>query len=336
MITIPISPTRFLLLGAILALLLPGTANAQAQPQQCPVVVENTVLKTDCLGPMLIAADNVNVNLGTHQVICDSRAKNGIMALFRSGVHILNGRVRGCNFGIWSIGNFNMFTNLNLDDNSFGILYRGNDSQFESSHYSRNQTGLVIDGGDRNRVESGMVFEHNEAGINLALGTDNTIASSTFSDNNAGVLVQGQANSRLLGNHFSRHEFFAIAVGFGIPSTGVTVQGNEITLTTGLGQGAGVLVTNGSSDTVVIGNHVHDNPSPGISMVATTNNQIVHNNVTSNRVGIYARTSATNNYIAENTARFNVLFDLQDDNPNCDANIWRNNNNVTQNQACID
>ena len=42
-----------------------------------------------------------------------------------------------------------------------------------------------------------------------------------------------------------------------------------------------------------------------------------------------------NETIYEHTARLNVGFDRDDDNPKDDANIWRNNNNITQNQPCI-
>ena len=51
--------------------------------------------------------------------------------------------------------------------------------------------------------------------------------------------------------------------------------------------------------------------------------------------GIKVENGNTGNVIQKNTALFNDGPDLEDDNPNCDANVWRKNVFLTPTAACI-
>jgi len=75
----------------------------------------------------------------------------------------------------------------------------------------------------------------------------------------------------------------------------------------------------------------------GIAVVReSTNNTIKSNTVKGNgRSGIAVFVTSTANLIVSNTAQENGL-DLEDQNLNCDANVWRHNNFTTANQSCID
>jgi parallel beta-helix repeat protein len=67
------------------------------------------------------------------------------------------------------------------------------------------------------------------------------------------------------------------------------------------------------------------------------NNTVKGNTVNENRrAGITAISFATASTIVSNTALRNAI-ELEDENPNCDANVWRHNNFNTANQPqCID
>jgi parallel beta-helix repeat protein len=73
----------------------------------------------------------------------------------------------------------------------------------------------------------------------------------------------------------------------------------------------------------------------GIAVVSS-GNQLAKNTANSNcEAGVGVFTGSTDNRILENTALGNLRFDLFDLNPNCDANVWVQNNFVSSNQGCI-
>jgi hypothetical protein len=51
--------------------------------------------------------------------------------------------------------------------------------------------------------------------------------------------------------------------------------------------------------------------------------------------GLHVLNGSTGNSIVRTVASDNAMFDLQDDNPNCDDNRWRANEFGTSNNACI-
>jgi parallel beta-helix repeat protein len=73
----------------------------------------------------------------------------------------------------------------------------------------------------------------------------------------------------------------------------------------------------------------------GISLETSSGNTVRNNRTTQNDRGIVVGLLSLNNVIETNTSVENAVFDLEDDNPACDANVWRNNNFNTASQPCI-
>jgi len=67
-----------------------------------------------------------------------------------------------------------------------------------------------------------------------------------------------------------------------------------------------------------------------------SDNHLNNNEADSNFDGIFLSPGATSNQINGNTALGNQVFDLEDQNPNCDDNQWKGNKFVKANQPCVD
>lgn len=333
-----------LMLVCVGILAVPATASAQGPPQQCPVVVENTHLEADCIGPMVIAADNVNVNLGRHQVFCLNAPPSfiGILVEDRFRVHIENGHVHNCSGGgiVVRGGGAHHLNNLHLEQNGpAGIAINNSSSNdISASHVSDNAGfGISFFEAENNRVHAGSDVSHNNRGVIFVRSSDNAVTSSALNDNVLGVEILGGSGNFVRSSTINGNDVgVAIEnVGFDV-ATNHTVQGNEIAFNEAFGvriSGASNVQQTGN---LIASNKIHDNGDAGISSVFSNRNEFRHNHVTGNRVGIQLGELATAHIVANNTARQNTVFDLEDDNPNCDANVWRNNNNGTQNQPCID
>jgi hypothetical protein len=76
--------------------------------------------------------------------------------------------------------------------------------------------------------------------------------------------------------------------------------------------------------------------SPGAGFVPSSNNEI-HANTTNNNSfsGIKSGFGSTGNNITGNNSFGNIMFDMDDENPNCDSNKWKGNHFNTANQSCI-
>ena len=67
-----------------------------------------------------------------------------------------------------------------------------------------------------------------------------------------------------------------------------------------------------------------------------TDNHVDNNQTLGNSAGIRLGSGATSNHVNGNTALGNGLFDLEDDNSNCDDNKWNGNTfNTSSNPTCI-
>jgi uncharacterized membrane protein len=101
----------------------------------------------------------------------------------------------------------------------------------------------------------------------------------------------------------------------------------------------GLALTQQTTNTHVNNNVFSMNGVGGIFGDPTTsdnhldNNQVINNN-SFGGLGILLSSGATNYHINGNTA-LGHLFDLFDDNPNCDDNKWNGNTFVTSNMSCI-
>ena len=98
------------------------------------------------------------------------------------------------------------------------------------------------------------------------------------------------------------------------------------------------LVLESSTNTHVNNNVFSANQSTGVAVSASSSDNHLDNNQASGNgfQGIGVELGSTSNHINGNTALMNGVFDLQDQNPNCDDNKWNGNTFVTSNNpSCI-
>jgi hypothetical protein len=312
------------------------SAPAQTVPDACPIVIENTTLKADCTGPMIIAGDDLNVNLGTHRVICPDRATSGIVVYQRLRVHVENGHVHGCSVGIdvrnaQAAPSSHKFMNLHVDDNEIGIsMFLAGDNEIVSSTVVGNKVaGVHLFQSDGTRIDSGTLVA-NPVNIDMVQTSGTEIGSSTIGPGVVGIRMKADHGASIHGNSIVGNSQFGIS--FSLSAHLNVVQGNEIAH-----NGKGIRGLSSQAN-FVIGNTIHDNAQEGIliGLQFDARWQVHGNHVIRNGTGIRVEAGSLANTIEFNTARENAVFDLADDNPNCDANVWRNNNHDTENQPCID
>jgi hypothetical protein len=88
----------------------------------------------------------------------------------------------------------------------------------------------------------------------------------------------------------------------------------------------------------VVNNTADNNAGSGIVLDSNTTGNQVHANTTNTNGfdGIRVAVGSTNNVLTANSAEFNLVFDLEDNNPNCDDNVWEGNEFNTANpSSCI-
>jgi parallel beta-helix repeat protein len=104
----------------------------------------------------------------------------------------------------------------------------------------------------------------------------------------------------------------------------------------------GIEVFAGGSRNQIKFNQVFGNARDGITLFAGSNNNVIEGNrVQSNREdGIHIRgpagtfTGPTGNQILRNVSFGNSVFDLRDDQANCDGNQWHGNQGATFTPPC--
>jgi parallel beta-helix repeat protein len=276
------------------------TTTAGAAPNFCGTVVTNTVLHEDCIGPLIVGADNIHVNLGGHNVTCgDNLVVDGVVLQGRTGVRVSHGVVAQCRDGVSiSGGGGNKIDNLDaVNNNRDGIfLLNTNNNDIRSTNtnnndgvgiFMQNSDGNIVDGqaSDLNAAVSNLL----SAGVWLRLGSDNNTIRSLSIDSNGefGVNIDQTSHGNILQSS-TINNTFQVLIG---NQTGVAVFGD--------------------------------------------NNLIKSNKVNDNQVGIRLFPGATGNTVMSNEAFGNIMFDLEDDNLNCDLNVWVSNRFRTANQACI-
>jgi len=146
---------------------------------------------------------------------------------------------------------------------------------------------------------------------------------SEFHTNNGFLLASN--DNRLTHNTSRSNMFVGISIG--------TSQGNLLTGNTATSNGVFGLEIVGTSHHLV-NNTATDNGVTGFLLLGNDNkleSNFAANNDTN---GIEVLVGATGNRLMGNVGESNSVFDLADDNPNCDQNRWQGNTG-TRNQPCI-
>lgn len=325
-----------------------ASAGAQGPPQQCPVVVENTTLKSDCLGPMIVASDGVNVNLNRHEITCNGdRTRDGVLLVNRSRVHLENGHVHGCRIGVnVTGGSGNRFNNLHVDDHS--------------------QRGIQLNRSHSNEVVGSVVEESGFIGVLLIAANENKLSALDVTHNGTGVyLTTASSANRLRGLTIRTHTLDGLVLDFQsddnrVQSTRVTgsartalylwgdrneIEGNVFSEVSGTqparpANGTGVYVLVPSSENRIRANIASDNARDGIEVLGSDNVVQANKARRNGQDGITAGSAPENpgptgNTFVGNSALENEGFDLADYPPGlCTLNSWVENQGVKLYNGC--
>jgi CSLREA domain-containing protein len=261
---------------------------------------------------------------GQNGITVDGRANTG--TLVADSTASLNGS-RGINLNA-SLGQ--ALTKAKID----GCTAENNDS-----------TGINLNASGDNlgsQVVGSLAEDNDGTGINLNAGGDvgrARISNSRAIDNEGGginVNAGGQQTGTKLSNVVC-DENTSVGVRLnagGGPVTGAAISGSQASLN----GGAGFELEGGASK---ISKSVADgNGGRGIALVAdgpSSGSRISRNQTNGNGgAGIFVDLDNTANRISGNTALSNGGFDLEDENPGCDANRWSKNVFDSANEACIE
>lgn len=330
-----------------------GSAVAQTPPQ-CPVVVENTHLETDCVGPMVVAADDVNINLGGHQIICSNPNADGIVMVNRTRVHIENGHVHSCRNAVHVVGGGNhALANLHLDGNNTGVrLLRTVGNVVREIEAINNQLGVLVQTSNDNLLRNINASNNANSGVYLTRASVSEASPAgnrlqrLVVNNNAihGMVLDFQSDNNVI--TASRAEGNG-RIGMYLWGANNRVEGNRFTGSLGTfpspanGNGALVVFT-GSVANSILGNVFSGNRQDGLEVWGNSN--VIRGNVADDNGGDGITAGAVpegplgigNTYQA-NSAFGNGGFDLADYPPGaCTLNVWTSNRGKTLYNGCED
>ncbi len=354
---------RKLWLGALATFLMvpASVVSAHAAVLNCgDVVLVNTVLEND-VGPcsnngLVIGASGITLDLNGHTVRGrETRTTGdgaGILLRGRSNVTVRNGTVRDFDIGVAiEGGSGNTVEGINAVDN---ITY-------ESAPGRVGGDGIAILSSQNNRVlHNNAVNNGPYSGIGLYSDVDSAHPRTTTGVS-SGNLVDGNAVVNNIEartpNNVVNNDNIGIRMEPG--NSGNTISNNSVR-----GNGLdGITLFVRNSFNTLRGNTVADNgfyrrtarrgngiglqmPVGSQAPVGANNNLVEFNVVTRNADnGIVIRNVSQNNVVRFNIAvnnavlppvspNFGPTFDLNDNNPNCDNNVWLDNHHNTANPPC--
>jgi parallel beta-helix repeat protein len=344
---------RTIAVGALTTLMtfVAGSA-AHAAPLRCGSTITQSTTLTANIGPcnqggLVIGADNITLDLNGKTVTGKTRSGDGVGISIngRTGVTIRSGTVRDFDAGVViHAGGGNTVSQIVARDNIGTGKYN---SKFGLGE------GIAIFGSSNNTIAGNTVLHNGPLGgiaIVSDLGGTMTAASNVIQGNNVvsndvalgaanndiGIRIEGPnaPNTQILTNTVRDSGIDGIAVftdqGTGLENSGTVINNNTVS---GNGfhdfthrKGDGIAVLGAPADPAIGG---------------ADNSQIIDNDVRGNAAnGI--RVGSRDNSINGNTALGNAawpglsdVFDLNDQSPSCDNNVWILNVFGTANQACV-
>lgn len=316
------------------------------------VIVESTKLAND-VGPcpadgIIIGRDNIRLDLNGHRVFGTPRGPVepppdrgvGIRLPDRVGVEITSSQEGG------TVTDFD--AGISIEGGGRNAVYKVTTLNNVGSGCGDYGDGIVVSASSDNDIYNNVVVGNGPfSGISMLSAfvgfdpvtgvpifqraEDNIVKTNLIDLNNRENFCAGRARSEDDGVRIEPR------------SINNVVKQNTITRN-GL-DGVGVFIN--SPDNVVRENFIEDNGTQvgipphtrggdGIHVFRGANRtDVFANDVYNNaRDGIHIDERAFQNDIYNNKTGANDRFDLDDDNPNCDANVWQNNFFVTFNQPC--
>jgi parallel beta-helix repeat protein len=327
-----------------------------------------------CSGPgPALTLISATLDLAGHTVSCSTTSIYGIEVEGKKS-RVRNGTVSGCGNGvvlfdegfhevrrITASGNTTGFTvgskRNKLNDNTAtvneyaGFAVGGTQNQLNDNFASGSEIGFLFIGAtgtvlsDNTATENFEGFEMFNSGSNLltdntasdnatngfegSLNTNNRWAANTANGNAGGFAFEGNTSDSWISNRASDNDNF----GFSFADGG----GNALKDNRASGNGLGGFGIEETNDTL-LENKATDNINAGFDVFDGTVGTLFRANQALGNTGPGLRLAigATGNRVQNSKALGNGGFDLQDNNPGCDANLWSNNTFGTANQGCID
>ncbi|MFN2608323.1 MAG: right-handed parallel beta-helix repeat-containing protein [Acidimicrobiales bacterium] len=330
-------------------------APAAADPPGCAMTVSTSTTLTSDIGPcphggITVAADGVTLDLGGHRVFGTPQPGDGagIYLLNRTGVTVRNGAVSAFDGGVViEGGGSNVVTGLTVEDNvgRSGQSAYGDGIALESTVGNRVVSNTVRRNGgfsgigiyslvdsDHPRATSGTSTGNVIEGNFVADNTASRDGIPTDTDNDGIRLENSSVGNFVTDNLVSNSGLDGISLFRG--SGRNTITGNTVThngfFRTAARRGSGIISFNLANQNRISNNIVTGNADNGIAIrgplgatPGSTSNQITFNTATAN-VALSTIPSAA----------FGPAFDLNDGNPNCDADVWYGNRYGTANPPC--
>ena len=339
-------------LPAVLAVPMWATAASGAVLTCGQTITQSTVLDNDLSGctnnGIVVGADNITLDLNGHTVAGTSASgdKGGVVLMGRTGVTVQNGTVRNFDVGVViEGGSANTVRGINAIDN---ISFEGQGTS------NRGGDGIAILSSRDNRILLNNTVNNGPySGIGIYSNIDSAHprATSGVSSGNVvdGNVVEGNIQARTPNNVVNNDN---IGIRLEPGNTGNFILNNRVR-----GNGLdGITLFQGNTFTVVRGNISTENGfyrqtarrGNGIGLqIGGANDNIIENNISARNAdnGISIRNGSLRNVVRNNTAVQNVMlppasanfgptFDLLDNNPNCDANVWQDNRYGTAFPPC--
>jgi parallel beta-helix repeat protein len=353
------TPKARLLLGLVPALLtLLPVATAQASHVSCgTVITTDTVLDGD-VGPcpsggLRIAASDVTLDLNGHRVFGRPSPGDGTgILLFRvTNVTVRNGTVANFDMGVAIEGGAaNTVRNITARDNiGSGSTNGGDGIAVLSSRQNRILNNRTINNGglsgiglytnvdlahprSTSGVSSGNLIQGNQVHNNIA----SRFGDVTTTDNDGIRVEPNSPGNFIIGNSVVGNGLDGIVLFVG--SNNNVIRGNYVArnglyrTTARRGNGIGLQSlpgVNGASFNTIEGNVAVDNGDNGIVLRGPRGGALgAVNNVVRNNIAI------RNAVLPILGPAFGPAFDLNDDNPNCDNNVWQDNRYITVDPPC--
>ena len=149
----------FALLAAVVAVFVAPSAAAAADLACGDVVMADVVLQADLVGcstGLVVGADNVTIDLNGHTIDGQSTLTGaGVEAVGRSGVRVVNGRIRSFALGVFLLDTTeSSVARLDVRDTDIGISVSGGERSFESSGRKRRRAGRTRESSSSRRRPS--------------------------------------------------------------------------------------------------------------------------------------------------------------------------------------
>ncbi len=320
-------------------------------------IVQDTVLEAD-VGPcpsggLNVLADNITLDLNGHTVFGGPTPGDGTgIRLFRvRGVTVTNGTVTNFDMGVAIEGGSNNTVQyVNARDNIGSRTTNGGDGiAILSSQNNRIFANNAVNNGALSGIGLYSSVDSGHPRETTGISSGNTIEANSVVDNiasrfgdvtttdNIGIRVEPNStgnfflNNRVYGNGLDGITFF-VGSNFNVVRGNIVHRNGLYRTTARRGNGIGLQSlpgVNGASGNIIEGNIVTENGDNGIvargprgGALGASNNRIRNN------------TAYGNGTLPPVGTAFGPNFDLNDNNPNCDANVWQGNRYRTANPPC--